>query len=328
MNSRGFTLVEWLIAMVIGVFLLGGVLAVFVASRSTTNESFDQSELLENGRIAMRLITQDLRWAGFWGDFTGGALTVGDELTLSSGATVANDCLDERNEGSLPSSLFPVRPLWVAHISTAGTMSGFACISSPTRVANTDVISIKRLIGNPVTGGLDANRFYMATNTQMAHLFRGNETAPSETTMPMRQIWEYQHHVYYLSPNGSGGFELRKRMLTADGGSWLISGALVDGIERMVLLFGVDTSNVPDGRIDKFSAIDAVTSQEWGEGRVIAVRVFLLVRSLQASSRYTNNNVYQLGDVSVAGNGDGFRRLLLESTVVLRNPMMMAGGGQ
>lgn len=98
-------------------------------------------------------------------------------------------------------------------------MSGFACISSPTRVANTDVISIKRLIGNPVTGGLDANRFYMATNTQLAHLFRGNETAPSETTMPMRQIWEYQHHVYYLSPNGSGGFELRKRMLTADGGS-------------------------------------------------------------------------------------------------------------
>ncbi|MCX0432231.1 PilW family protein, partial [Aeromonas veronii] len=55
--------------------------------------------------------------------------------------------------------------------------------------------------------------------------------------------------------------------------------------------------------------------------------VFLLVRSLQASSRYTNNNVYQLGDIRVAGNGDRFRRLLLESTVVLRNPMVMAGGG-
>ncbi|MGL4777474.1 MAG: pilus assembly protein PilW, partial [Aeromonas veronii] len=41
----------------------------------------------------------------------------------------------------------------------------------------------------------------------------------------------------------------------------------------------------------------------------------------------TNNNVYQLGDISVVGNGDGFRRLLLESTVVLRNPMVMAGGG-
>ena len=315
MKHHGFTLVEWLIAMVIGVFLLGGVMSIFVASRATTNESFDQSELLENGRIAMRLITQDLRWAGFWGDFTGGALIAGDELTLSADATVTNDCLDERNEGSLPSNLFPVRPLWVTHISAAGTMSGFACISSSTRVAGSDVISIKRLIGNPVTGGLDANRFYMATNTQQAHLFRGNETAPSEAAMPMRQIWEYQHHVYYLSPNGRGGFELRKRILTADGGSWLISGALVD------------TSNVPDGRVDKFSAIDAVTSQEWGEGRVIAVRVFLLVRSLQASSRYTNNNVYQLGDIRVAGNGDGFRRLLLESTVVLRNPMVMAGGG-
>uniref|UniRef100_UPI003F66915E PilW family protein n=1 Tax=Aeromonas veronii TaxID=654 RepID=UPI003F66915E len=216
----------------------------------------------------------DLRWSGFWGDFTGGALIAGDELSLSADATVTNDCLVERTEGCLPSHLFPVRPLWVTHISAAGTMSGFACISSSTRVASSDVISIKRLIGNPVTGGLDANRFYMATNTQQAHLFSGNETAPSEAAMPMRQIWEYQHYVYYLSPNGRGGFELRKRILTADGGSWLISGALVDGIERMVLLFGVDTSNVPDGRVDKFSAIDAVTSQEWGEWRVIAVRVF------------------------------------------------------
>ncbi|MGL4891291.1 MAG: PilW family protein, partial [Aeromonas veronii] len=52
MKHHGFTLVEWLIAMVIGVFLLGGVMSIFVASRATTNESFDQSELLENGRIA------------------------------------------------------------------------------------------------------------------------------------------------------------------------------------------------------------------------------------------------------------------------------------
>ena len=36
MNARGFTLVEWLIAMLIGVFLIGGGLSIFVASRATT----------------------------------------------------------------------------------------------------------------------------------------------------------------------------------------------------------------------------------------------------------------------------------------------------
>lgn len=67
MNARGFTLIEWLIAMLIGVFLVGGGLSIFVASRATTEDAFDQSELQENGRIAMRLVTQDLKWAGFWG---------------------------------------------------------------------------------------------------------------------------------------------------------------------------------------------------------------------------------------------------------------------
>lgn len=63
--------------MVIGVFLVGGGLSIFVVSRSTTEDSFDQSELQENGRVAMRLLTQDLKWAGFWGDYTGLPMTVG-----------------------------------------------------------------------------------------------------------------------------------------------------------------------------------------------------------------------------------------------------------
>ncbi|WP_412705551.1 Tfp pilus assembly protein PilW [Aeromonas rivipollensis] len=38
MNARGFTLIEWLIAMLIGVFLVGGGLSIFVASRATTED--------------------------------------------------------------------------------------------------------------------------------------------------------------------------------------------------------------------------------------------------------------------------------------------------
>ena len=41
-----------------------------------------------------------------------------------------------------------------------------------------------------------------------------------------------------------------------------------------------------------------------------------------------NNNTYQVGDIQVPGNGDGYRRLLLESSVSLRNPAVIAGGGK
>ena len=85
MNARGFTLIEWLIAMLIGVFLVGGGLSIFVASRATTEDAFDQSELQENGRIAMRLVTQDLKWAGFWGLYRF-PMATGQGVTLSSGS--------------------------------------------------------------------------------------------------------------------------------------------------------------------------------------------------------------------------------------------------
>ncbi|WP_411685638.1 PilW family protein [Aeromonas caviae] len=335
MNARGFTLIEWLIAMLIGVFLVGGGLSIFVTSRATTEDAFDQSELQENGRIAMRLLTQDLKWAGFWGDYTGSPMAVGQGVTLSSGATVAisTDCLDNLGRGSLPST-GTNRALWVARIDsskaiTGGAFSSSSCIPPASRIANSDVISIKRLIGLPLADAAakDVNRFYLATTTQAAYLFKGGETIPSLTSMPARQLWEYQHFIYYLAPNAAGNPELRKRYLTVNSDSFLISGPMAEGIERMTVLFGVDDSVIPDGVSDRYVATTGVTDQEWSEGRVVAARVFILVRSLQPSNSYVNNNVYQVGDISVSGNGDGFRRLLLESSVSLRNPAVMAGGG-
>lgn len=332
MNNRGFTLVEWLIAMVIGVFLLGGVLSVFVASRTTSEDAFDQSELQENGRLAMRLIAQDLKWAGFWGDYTGMPMQLNSGVTITSGAVIASskDCLDERGEGSFPSASAPVRGIWVTHIDANKLITGnaFSCIASANRVANSDIISIKRLIGFPLAdSALSANRFYMATTPQSAVIFRGNEAPPDNTAMPNRQLWEYQHYIYHIVDN-SGVPELHKRMLTANDGSWDISGALAQGIEKITLLYGVDTSPVQDGRIDKYVSISSVASNEWNEGRVIAARLFILVRSLQASSKYVNNNTYQVGNIQVAGSGDGFRRLLLETSIALRNPAAIAGGGK
>lgn len=333
MKSGGFTLIEWLIAMVIGVFLVGGGLSIFVVSRSTTEDSFDQSELQENGRVAMRLLTQDLKWAGFWGDYTGLPMTIGQGVALSAGSIIASasDCLDELGRGSLPSATGSMRPLWVVRVDNNKLIAGgaFACIPAASRMANTDVVSIKRLIGRPLADGVaTGNRFYLATTTQTAQMFKGGEVVPSDAAMPARQLWEYQHFVYYLSPNtATGNPELRKRYLTANGGSLLIGGAMAEGIERLSVLFGVDDSLVPDGTIERYVATNNVTDQEWSEGRVIAARVFILVRSLRASTSYVNNNTYQVGSVSVQGNGDGFRRLLLESSVSLRNPAVILGGG-
>ncbi|WP_421351575.1 PilW family protein [Aeromonas veronii] len=330
MSSRGFTLVEWLVAMLLGLFLLAGVFTVFVMSRSSSEDAFDQSELQENGRLAIRLISQDIKWAGFFGAYTGQSTQVGPSLTLSAGSIVpaSSDCLDERSVGSLPSNAGPIRGLWVSRVSTTKGLVGFACILAADRVANSDVISIKRLVGRPIPAseGLDTNRFYMATNSQEARVIKGSETRPLFGANNESQIWEYQHYIYYLSQE-DGIPVLRKRYLTVNGGSALIGGAMAEGVEHMVLMYGVDDSLIPDGRIDRYMSTDQMTTQRWNEGRVLGARLFLLIRAARESSRYKNNNSYQLGNITVNGGGDGYRRLLLESSIALRNQQITTRGG-
>ncbi|MEH8174984.1 PilW family protein [Aeromonas veronii] len=330
MKSHGFTLVEWLISMTMGLFLLAGVFSVFVMSRSSSEDAFDQSELQENGRLAIRLISQDIKWAGFFGAYTGQSTQVGSSLSLSTGSTIlsASDCLDERSVGSLPSPLGPIRGLWVSRVSASKGLSGFTCIDANDRVANSDVISIKRLVGRPIPAseGLDTNRFYMAANSQEARVIKGSETRPLFGANNESQVWEYQHYIYYLSQE-DGIPVLRKRYLTVNGGSSLIGGAMAEGVEHMVLMYGVDDTLIPDGRIDRYMSTDQMTTQRWNEGRVLGARLFLLIRAARESSRYKNNNSYQLGNITVNGGGDGYRRLLLESSIALRNQQITTRGG-
>ncbi|ELC7282481.1 PilW family protein [Aeromonas veronii] len=330
MKPHGFTLVEWLISMTMGLFLLAGVFSVFVMSRSSSEDAFDQSELQENGRLAIRLISQDIKWAGFFGAYTGQSTQVGSSLSLSTGSTIlsASDCLDERSVGSLPSPLGPIRGLWVSRVSASKGLSGFTCIDANDRVANSDVISIKRLVGRPIPAseGLDTNRFYMAANSQEARVIKGSETRPLFGANNESQVWEYQHYIYYLSQE-DGIPVLRKRYLTVNGGSVLIGGAMAEGVEHMVLMYGVDDSLIPDGRIDRYMSTDQMTTQRWNEGRVLGARLFLLIRAARESSRYKNNNSYQLGNITVNGGGDGYRRLLLESSIALRNQQITTRGG-
>lgn len=77
--QRGFSLVELMIAMTIGLLLLTMIALIFQNVSNANKEQFLAAEQLENGRFAMDLITTDVRLAGFYGEF--GALpTIGASL--------------------------------------------------------------------------------------------------------------------------------------------------------------------------------------------------------------------------------------------------------
>ena len=66
-RSSGFSLIELMLAMLIGLIIMGGVMQLYVTTRDTQRGSEDQLALLGDARFAIESIAYDLRHAGVWG---------------------------------------------------------------------------------------------------------------------------------------------------------------------------------------------------------------------------------------------------------------------
>jgi type IV pilus assembly protein PilW len=107
LHTRGFTLVEVMIAIAIGLFLTTVVAHLFVNSRSAYNTTDEISRLQENMRFAYQLLTRTVHLTqyrsspnmfatGQWGLFVGGAIALDGTNDNVNGS----DTLTVRYQGS------------------------------------------------------------------------------------------------------------------------------------------------------------------------------------------------------------------------------------
>lgn len=66
-HQAGFTLVELMIAMVLGLIVIGGVISVFLAGQRSYATNSALADVQENSRIAFEMLMQDIRGAGLTG---------------------------------------------------------------------------------------------------------------------------------------------------------------------------------------------------------------------------------------------------------------------
>lgn len=319
MRAKGYSIVEWMVAMVIGIFLTAGLLSLYVTSNEGTDTSRSDSELQENGRIAMDLLLNDLRMAGFWGDYSGLPLTLDGGVTLSTAASAlstSSDCLNNLGTGSFPTATANLRAIWTLHVNSSGSKgTSLACITLPSGSSlspDSDILDIKRLKGAAISDAttLDTNRFYAATTVSGLRFFNGSETRPTTGEMQHRQIWEYLRHIYYIRVENNVP-TLHMYYLANS----MTDTAVVRGIEKIKIILAVDNTTTPDGIIDAYIEPESVTQKQWDERRVLGARLFVLVRATEADNQYTNSNTYTMGSLSYTP-ADHYRRLLLQSTVM------------
>lgn len=68
-GEAGFTLVELMISMVLGLFIVLALVTLLINVNRNNSELSKMNRVIENGRFALQLLQADVSHAGFWGGF-------------------------------------------------------------------------------------------------------------------------------------------------------------------------------------------------------------------------------------------------------------------
>lgn len=310
-SRNGFSLVELMVAITIGLFLAGGLTSLFVSNSRARTETEKNNRQLENGRYAMSLLADDLRHAGYYGEFDPNLLT-GPHVP----AAVPDPCLTS------VADLKTGMPLHIQGYDNTAGNPGLSCLSDLR--AGTDIVVIRRantcVVGTVNCDGLRAGTPYFQVSRcyDVNELASGDvtrfyalDTATSNLTLHKRDctaiadIRRYRTHIYFIANNaiGTDGIPTLKRAeLGTDGTSPSFSIVpLVEGIENIQLEYGIDNNAINGGAPDTYTTrpgsfgacAGAACVANWQN--VVAVRLSLLARSTEGTPGHADSKTYALG---------------------------------
>lgn len=296
-RQHGLSLVELMVAMVIGLVILLAVSQVMVDSNRTRGEVERTGRQIENGTFALQLLKDELSNAGFWGE--AGVQAAGGTLPALCPASAAE--LEDATG-------FPVQ---------GSTALASGCATSVK--SGTDLLAIRRAsscaVGDAGCAAANSDFYYLQTQACGSSAGEldlqegvGGFSGQTRDCAGDAPIYRYLSRVYYITGND----ELARMEL---GSAYASSGALVDGIEALRFSYGLD--NDGNGQVDTYKSTPA--SAEWAD--VVAVRIWLVARNQTATTGYTDANTYSLGGVAytVPSAYQSFKRQVYSTTVHLRN---------
>jgi len=303
-------LVELLIAMALGLMLSLGVIQVFDSHRVSYRTQEALSQVQESARVAMAVLSRDIRLAGFWGchgqsgqveswivsdagdlmDYAGGGLAGADEqINGDYSALNGTDAITIRYAGSLNGGLIPQQAM--ANSGSALKVASGHKIPKDAPLVITDCHSTDIFANAAET-----------TQQDGVILHEGISRAYGAEARIMRA----QAMRYFIRRNPSNEPALYR--YSAQTGQSL---ELVEGVEDMEIYYGADSSG--DGAaVQYFAAGDAGLDM----AQVVSVRIHLLVRS---DDRVVDvSQAYQFaGEARVAD--DHRLRKAYTTTISLRN---------
>ncbi|HYW92150.1 MAG TPA: PilW family protein [Gammaproteobacteria bacterium] len=304
--QRGLSLVELMVALVIGTILVGGALTLFVKSKASYRQNQQINAMQDVSRFSHHVLVADLRLAGFWGDTNAAASIEGSANFNPLSTAVANDCYGYNDLGKI-----------VEGSNNSDPYTGAGCIPSSDYQNGTDILIVRHAMPNKVTTTQKGEVYVRGTSSGGTLLVAGVDDPGS---YPGGDVRPASMTVYYVRPytNTPGDNQpcLRMKTLGVSGTTpTMADQEVASGVEQFQVQFGIDTSG--DGSVNEYVNPGNVPSN----ATIVAVRFWLLVRADKPGQDYTNNLSYTLAGNTYQYN-DHYRRLLQVDTVQLRNAVI------
>jgi type IV pilus assembly protein PilW len=302
--GAGASLIELMIALAIGLFLSAAAVTIYLNGKDAWVARDNLAHLQESGRIALHLIREDLRQAGFWG------LNIAPRTIVN---TEPIALLNECAPGWATRYLSPVE------FANNGNEGYRPCIPDSDHMAETDIITVRRSSSQRVARNSIRERgLYLLTSMTSGKVFSADADSHLDPGLHIDEspaaLYRVLAHAYYIRPfslaPGDGVPTLVREAVSAGRVS---AEPLVESIEDLQITFGVDADG--DGSVDSYDHNGMAVGET---DRVRTVVVELLARAPTVESGYVNRRQYVLGDRSRTFH-DGFRRQVFRATVFLRN---------
>jgi type IV pilus assembly protein PilW len=342
-SMHGFSLIELMVAMVIGLIILAAISTVLVNSNKAYNTTDSMARLQENARFAMQFIGTDLRRAGYFG---------------------CTDDIESVNSTLNGASLGGTGGLAVGalegaeNIATGGTWlpSGNA-LALTDMIDDTDAVAIRYLdLDNPivitqpmpnesavlfvnkghglVTGDIiavsdcDSVDIMQLTNVQdaggggkdnLVHNAGTTNPTPGNSTQKLSKsygagttVFKFASYAYYIG-TGAGGQRALFRTSSA------VSQELVEGVDDLQVTYGEVTTS------DRVPSVYRKATDVVNWGNVISVRIGIVASSIantkdgQYGTETDTTGTYTVNDAVVGPYNDKRIRKVFMSTYTLRN---------
>ena len=321
-RMAGFSLVEIMVAILVSLFLLTGVLQLYLGNQQTSRLGSGVSEIEQTGRFALNELSANLRMAAFQGCADANRVAANVLARNAPTTTLATSAIlgfSVTTGGSWTGGRIPIN--WVGAVPLAGSdvlqiQGGSRSVSNLASAMSSASANVP-LASNPdnltagemaiiadctaadliritsVTGGLTLV-YSIADNTQTTL----SKAYTNTTGLNAAQAMRFNSWVYFVrdsgrdAADGSAIFSLYRLDTSRQNQA---AQELVEGVERLRVLYGERSGT------DAIRYRAAANVTDWSQ--VVAVRVALLAASRDPVLEAADTATYTLLDQSIAKAG-------------------------